>query len=381
MSQTQALSKDQAVILKRPRTEKDLFIEHWVKHDHQWPKGFPETDPMAYLFARSKSLRRTKSNTSLNTLSESNLRGAKSSPYSNKKCEVLLEASGGFMKRHENGVSSSNRTLCQELLEKKPDIPKGTKFDDNVFEATCERIQRKNEIAIIRKIADLIVPLAENAIDLGFVKSKHLVESVNEAWNNSIPFDETQQLSLRYAQSRKLTLPQPQPDYAVGFSRQAFTDDQLCKSAPFLGGVDDTSFFMGTAYMYFPFFTSEVKCGKSALDIADRQNAHSMTLAVRGVVELFKLVKREQELHREILAFSMSHDHRMVRIYGHYPIIDGEKTFYYRHSIHEFSFIALDGKERWTSYRFTLSVYNDWVPSHFERLCSAIDDLPKDISF
>jgi hypothetical protein len=29
-----------------------------------------------------------------------------------------------------------------------------------------------------------------------------------------------------------------------------------------------------------------------------------MTLAVRGVVELFGLVKRAKELHREILAFS-----------------------------------------------------------------------------
>jgi len=51
--------------------------------------------------------------------------------------------------------------------------------------------------------------------------------------------------------------------------------------------------------MYFPFLTCEVKCGSAALDIADRQNAHSMTLAVRGVVELFRLEKREKEFHRE----------------------------------------------------------------------------------
>ena len=62
--------------------------------------------------------------------------------------------------------------------------------------------------------------------------------------------------------------------------------------------------------MYFPFLTCEVKCGAAALDIADRQNAHSMTMAVRGIVELFRLVKREKELHREILAFSISHDQR-----------------------------------------------------------------------
>lgn len=58
--------------------------------------------------------------------------------------------------------------------------------------------------------------------------------------------------------------------------------------------------------MYFPFLTAGVKCRKAALDIADRQNAHSMTLSVRGVVRLFRLVKREEELHRRILEFSVS---------------------------------------------------------------------------
>jgi hypothetical protein len=70
--------------------------------------------------------------------------------------------------------------------------------------------------------------------------------------------------------------------------------------------------------MYFRFLTCEVKCGTVALDVADKQNAHSMTMAVKGIVELFRLVKREPEVHRQILAFSISHDHRTVRIYGHY---------------------------------------------------------------
>ena len=59
-----------------------------------------------------------------------------------------------------------------------------------------------------------------------------------------------------------------------------------------------------------------------------------------------RLVKREKELHREILAFSVSYDHRTVRIYGHYPVIDGKKTTFYRHPIREFSFTELDGKEK-----------------------------------
>lgn len=118
--------------------------------------------------------------------------------------------------------------------------------------------------------------------------------------------------------------------------------------------------------MYFPFFTSEVKCGAAALDIADRQNAHSVTIAARGIVELYKAVKREKELNREILAFSISHDHRSVRIYGRYPVIDGQKTTYYRHPIREFSFTEMDGKEKWAAYKFTKNVYDVWMPIHLK---------------
>ena len=106
-----------------------------------------------------------------------------------------------------------------------------------------------------------------------------------------------------------------------------------------------------------------------------------MTLAVRGVVELFRLVKRENELHREILAFSISHDHSSVRIYGHYPLIDGNKTTFYRHLIHKFDFTALKGKEKWTASKFAKNVYDIWVPAHFKRICSVIDKLPPDLHF
>lgn len=153
------------------------------------------------------------------------------------------------------------------------------------------------------------------------------------------------------------------------------------KSAAMFIITGDQSFFMATYYMYFPFLTCEVKCGAAALDVADRQNAHSMTLAVRAVTELFRAVKREGEIHRQILAFSISHNDRSVRIYGHYPVISGKDTKYYRHPIHTFDFTALDGREKWTAYRFTKNVYDLWMPPHFKKICSAIDQLPADLEF
>src|SRR5271170_338946 len=118
---------------------------------------------------------------------------------------------------------------------------------------------------------------------------------------------------------------------SVGFKPLAFTEDQRKRLKPFMGDPTDTSLFVATWGMWFPFLTCEVKCGAGALGVADRQNAHSATLAVRGMVELFRAVKQEKQLHRGILAFSVSHDHRLVRIYGHYPVIEDQKTTFYRH--------------------------------------------------
>ncbi|PQE16993.1 phosphatidylserine decarboxylase protein [Rutstroemia sp. NJR-2017a BBW] len=126
---------------------------------------------------------------------------------------------------------------------------------------------------------------------------------------------------------------------------------------------------------------SEPMCEAGSLVLADRRNTHSMTVALRGIVELFRLVKREHEVHRQILAFSVSHNESFVGLYGHYPIIHKEKTRFYRHSIHEFSFITLDGKEKWTAYKFVKNVYDIWMPIHLKRLRSGIDILPSGLNF
>lgn len=141
----------------------------------------------------------------------------------------------------------------------------------------------------------LLVPSPESLAAFGATNLDILVESVNEGWNNSILISNSR----------------PQPD---------FSDDQLSKIQPLLGDPSSLSYFRATYYMYFPFLTCEVKCGATGLDVADRQNAHSMTLAVRGIVELSKLVKKEKELHRELQAFSISHDHRTMRLYGYYHV-------------------------------------------------------------
>jgi len=351
-------------------------VAFWAKEgrwpeEQDWPEETSEIDfIMDRLLARKKSssnLRKRSISAISTTPSDQKLREEKSAPYRDPRYKALLETKGSFMDKSELGVIDESKTLCRTLLEIAQAEPQNSLFRSNIFESTCRKVEDRNEVRVIRDITPLIVPPAEILCTYGASHLKHLIESVNEGWNNSI----------------RLTSTRPQPDYSVGFKRDAFTEDQLAKLSPFINDfiAGDQSFFMATYYMYFPFLTCEVKCGAAALDIADRQNAHSMTLAIRGIVELFRAVKREDEVNRRILAFSVSHDHRSVRLYGHYPVITGKDTKYYRHPIRTFDFTELDGEEKWTAYQFTKNVYDIWMPKHFENICSAIDQLPSELNF
>lgn len=307
--------------------------------------------------SRSSSSQGEQSDNGTATPSDQKSRAKKSSPYVDLRYQMLLELKKSFMRDSEAGILAAEKGLCKTLLGTKQRIPLDTIFDNRFFRQTCEKIQNKNETRVIRDIALLITPSAEILATRGMKRLDYLVESTNAGWNKSIPFEG----------------PRPQPDYSVGFRYTAFSDDQLKRlNLKF----DERTYFAATEEIHFPFFTCEVKCGNQALDIADRQNAHNMTVAVRGVVELYRNVERAEELHRKILAFSISHDHRNVRIYAHYPEIERLDTRYYRHLIKEFSIANEDGKDRWAAHQFTRNVYDSFVPMHLDRIRSAVDQLP-----
>ena len=319
----------------------------------------------------SASLRRQ--NSELGIQSSTDLpREEKSAKYRKPEYEEELKDKGkSHMCESDLDITDESNKLCRSLLNSTQSITQNSIFRDDLFRKACEKIQNRNEARVIQDITRLIVPSAETLATCGATGLKHLIESVNEGWNKVIPITDTR----------------PQPDYSVGFQESAFTDEQLQKLKVLVGGTAELSCFMATWRMFFPFLTCEVKCGAVALDIADRQNAHSMTCAVKAIVELYRYVKWDEEfdwrkeLNREILGFSISHDDKCVRIYGHYPVLDGDKTAFYRHPIHIFGFRVLDGKEKWTAYKFTKNVYENWMPKHLKRITKAIDAIPAGLNF
>ncbi|KAL9638104.1 MAG: hypothetical protein Q9204_001619 [Flavoplaca sp. TL-2023a] len=348
------------------------YLSHWAEQQ-TWPEAYyqHEKNSMQHLLARqrsSPSLRRKRSDSSLvttSTQSDQLPREEKSAPYRNKTYVILLETLGNsYMRDMEQGITQVSKELRNRLLASKHTTPKDTLFRDDIFPIACQNLQDKNEARVIQDIARLLVPSPESLAAFGAKQFNVLTESVNEGWNSCVPVTSTR----------------PQPDFAVGFKRSIFSDEQLTKLQPILGDPLCLSYFKATYYMYFPFLTCEVKCGATALDIADRQNAHSMTIAVRGIVELFKLAKRDQELNGKLLTFSVTHDHRTVRLYGHYPVIDdSKKTKIYRHAIHTYDITVLDGKDKWTTYNFVMAVYNHSL-GLLSDIRSIVDGLPDDFA-
>lgn len=289
-------------------------------------------------------------------------REAKSASYKNARYESVLATKNAFMDESDTYVSDDSKTLYTKLLSNTQDLPSHTLFHDDIFKSIHQKIRNENEAMVIQDITRLIVPSAENfAICEGRESSlKFLKEKVNSSWLKCIP----------------LTKPRPQPDYSVGFKASAFTKDQLNRLSPFVGEYMEQCSVMAREDMYFPFLTCEVKCGDQGLNVADLQNMHSASVAVKGIVDLFRRVNRQEELHRTILAFSFSHDNEAVRIYGHYALIDGDDTYFYRYSIKKFDITSEEGKDKWTAYTFTKNIYDIFVPILLQRICSVVDQLP-----
>ncbi|KAL2867134.1 uncharacterized protein BJX67DRAFT_381156 [Aspergillus lucknowensis] len=364
--QSNGIEPPQSIVHPEPSTRKANAILHWAQYD-SWPSGLAQ--PIA-LLENNRSCR-----TRGSTYKSTTLAGTMTEAYNNSKCVRFLNSCGAFLFNHSARPLPDEKLLCRRLFDERFETPKDSAFDERTFEYVCTRLVARNEIGVMQTIHRLTVPSAETASHSGEIEFEHLVDSINEPWDGSNalnpPAANPPGRGLQYR------LPKPQPDYAVGFKVDAFTREQMRKLQPHLGTGNDTSFFKGTLEMLFPFFAVEIKAFIGSMEAAGRANRHSTVIGMRGVYELFRSVKREQELHRKILAFSISHNHEVVHIHAHCPVITGDQASYYRHGLDCFNFTMEDGEKRWRAYNFVMAIYNTWVPVHFKFLASAVDNLPE----
>ncbi|KAL3484054.1 hypothetical protein BJX62DRAFT_244295 [Aspergillus germanicus] len=280
-----------------------------------------------------------------------------------------------YLGAHEDGLDEDAATFCDALLDKDFETPKGTVFGDTTsLDRTLRSLERRNARAVIRLIAELLVPSAESAALVGRINARHLSTAVDELWDGCIPLDEsaraqqqeyyvyplepdteppcprhprpqtsesseTSQPTKRSTMPPRFRIPLPQPDYAVGFSASAFSSAQLDKLAPFLGSAGCPSFFKATTNLYFPFMVSEARPEKRP---APRRTA------------------RNRKLHGRLPA---RHRHPLQ---DRAPRAGAEPPGPW---------------DRWTSYKFALAVYEHFSPILLDKIRLAIDDIPDDLDF
>lgn len=287
--------------------------------------------------------------------------------YSSPRFVPQMEVKGYYMKvDQDEPIVPLGQELAniRELLAKQPEVPAQSRFSDDTFKDTLANMADQNEARVTRDICELIFPSAQYLVSLGLCHTRALIDMVNDQWTQARPI----LLSIR-----------PQPDITVGFKRKAFTDEQLAKLGPYIGESGlESSWFAANIRVLFPWITNEVKSAVVELNIADNQNAYSMFTAVTAIVKLYELVGRDlQQINRRILAFSISHNDKEVRIYGYFPNITNKIT-YHRHEIKTIWLKANDGQEKWTAYRFVASLYEWWAPNHLKRIRDCIDEMPVD---
>ncbi|KAF2862691.1 hypothetical protein K470DRAFT_255617 [Piedraia hortae CBS 480.64] len=291
---------------------------------------------------------------------ESERRDPKQPSYQDDEYDELLAGMGSYLKDHELGLTEASLALCENFLTQKRKVPGNTLFRDDIFDHTQFRLEIANEGWILREIAPLLIPSPIRLAIFGATNLECVSELVNGVWD----------------MCNSLTRPPPEPGYTIGFLDLSF-NSRGCKLLPFVGKCSETSHFKATADVFFPFLTCEVDCSTYGLYYSRRRNAHSMTLAVRGVVELFRLVNREKEVDREILGWSAELERDILVISGHYAVINGPTQEYYRHKV-----LSLPWRgQKWLPYQFFTNLHHDWIPKHYERICSAIDDLPNGVNF
>lgn len=281
------------------------------------------------------SLRRKQFQSIIQTFSDQSSQKDKSFQYNNLNYEIRLKQKSNYMRNYNdidnNDTIKNMKTFCKTLLKNDQTIFQNFLFRDDLFKRICEKIRNKNETIIVQNIIRLIVFSTENLAIYDTKHLNHFYEIVNENWNNTVEY-------------KNILL---QSNYSIEFERSAFIQKQLNKFKFFVNEFEFkiTIYFMTITRIYFSFFICEIKCDAVVFDFVDRQNVQNMNFALKVLVVFFKWIKREKELNRKIFIFFVSHDHRFVKIYDHYFVIENDKITFYRHSIHTFDFTTLDGKK------------------------------------
>lgn len=320
-------------------------VQHWISFGN-WPPSYG--DPFNEMsHASSPSKRRS------------------SSMHHSSRIARLVQ--NGIHMKMSTALQPSSKAVCAELLKGDEQPEFLPCYSRDKIPDVLERAQQCNEPKIQRDITPWVVPSAENLrlTDRGIDES--IGEEVQAEWSRCITMGSTK----------------PKPDFTVGFLQQAFTSDEITKLDNYCSPERP---FMMTPDIAFPFLICEAKSGFTGIELANLQNIHSASLAVKSIIELYRAAFQESQpqlfrgLSGRILVFSISHNNSQANLYGHFAKIEddaGATTVqYFRYDITTYGLLMKEGAERFKSYNFVLNLYKQHAPQMLSLIKEAVASLP-----
>ncbi len=348
--------------------EKDDPISYWAVH-LTWPDNFAEPRAMSSSNKTNKRQRTTDNSQSVKegkswTYAQSRRNGDVPGQYT-KAYENYIFTTGLDMNEYKGRkfVSSESLETCKVLQTITCKTISHTIYSSEETVKVVEFCRNRNEATVARNVTSLILPpIISFSLKDGGKQFEHLTDEVDTMWR----------------ESWVLAGPRPKPDLAVGFVSSAFTIEENQKLTYYTSFENITR---PTDNLSFPFLISEIKCGNEGLDFADRQNMHSCSVAVKAILKLeqkadqYREEKQFESLLGKILVYSISHDQKGARVYGHYALVEGENWTYYRHYIGGFD-IGHKEKDLLALHNFARNVLTMYAPKLLKQLQKAIAALP-----
>lgn len=352
------------------RKERNDPISYWAAHSY-WPENFANHNPMASSHSTNKRQRTSDCSQSgkderSRSYSQSRKNGEVPEQYTAAyEGHIFAKGLDMGLLRGEDCVSEESKKLCVDLQQITYKAIKPLIYPKTAIRKLIDFCRNRNEAIVNRDITPLIIPPITSLYFDGDSNLEHVVDEVNADW---------------YGQC-VLEGPRLRPDLAIGLFSSAFTEEEIDKLKRYTS-VDNWT--QVTMQMFFPFLMCEVKCGSQGLDIADRQNMHSCSVAVRALVRLEQeadkyrlekeMEKKTDSLNGQVLVFSISHDQQDARLYGHYAILQGGKWTYYRYRIRRYD--LTDNDSLLAIHNFARNILKTYLPGYVRRLKDALAVLP-----
>ncbi|KAK3621002.1 hypothetical protein LTR56_023045 [Elasticomyces elasticus] len=235
-----------------------------------------------------------------------------------RKHKEEMEEMGLFMtaNRTQATITDKIQQLCDQLLD-------------------AEYLRFRNETCVVRDVIPIVVPSPELLRNDGQAELDSVCEAMNAEWT----------------QCDTLCGPRPKPEFLCGLSATAFTEEKEKLQLNHTSACPN----LFPENMYFPFLVCEAKGGDRPIEEAERQAMHSASIATRAVIGLFLKVSATEEVHQQVLAFPVAHNHSTVMIFAHFATINGENPSFFRRLLLPVPVFSGDGNDlACDSYRQTL---------------------------